>query len=76
VATGFVKAMDSDGWCGTPYPHHPHGGGGWLGGDPENPVYRAALGDKASAQINAKVAITFLGKTLGNAAISRAAELI
>ena len=43
---------------------------------PENPVYRAALGDKASAQINAKVAITFLGKILGNAAISRAAELI
>jgi hypothetical protein len=76
VAGGYAKAMDDDGWCGTPYPHHIPGTGGPLGGDPENPVYKAALGNKFSASVNAKAAITLLGKTMNNANISKAAELI
>jgi hypothetical protein len=76
VAAGFAKSMDDDGWCGTPYPHRIPGGGGPLGPDPENPVYKAALGDKFSANLNAKAAITLLGKTLNNAQISKAAEMI
>src|SRR4051812_7824147 len=47
VARGFLQSVNGDGgWCGTPYPHHIVGGGGVIGGDPENPIYRAALGDK------------------------------
>lgn len=77
VGSGFASAMEGDGWCGTPYPHHiPLGGGGGFGGDPENPVYQTGLGTKLSAQISAKAAISILGKTLNNAQISKAAELM
>jgi len=65
VSSGFYKAMDGDGYCGTPYPHHipvPIGGG--FGGDPENPVYQKALGAQVSAQINAKAALSILGQVL------------
>ena len=71
-----MKAMEDDGWCGTPYPHHIPGVGGPLGGDPENPVYKTALGNKFSANVNAKAAITLLGKILNNGNISKAAEMI
>jgi len=77
VARGFSSAMDDDGWCGTPYPHHFHFGGGVIGGgDPEGPVYRAAGLIKESAELNAKAGITLLGRVLGNKAIIEAAELI
>ncbi|HYV92865.1 MAG TPA: hypothetical protein VE978_13800 [Chitinophagales bacterium] len=76
VAKGFAGAMDDDGWCGTPYPHH-HvhaGSGGTL--DPVNPVYREALGKNFIHQIDAKAALTLLGKVLGNKRIIEAAEII
>jgi hypothetical protein len=77
VAGGFVKSMEEgDGWCGTPYPHHFPGGGGVIGGDPDNPVYRKALGTVLNARINAKAAISLLGTVLKNKEISKVAELI
>jgi hypothetical protein len=75
VATGFAKSMEDDGWCGTPYPHH-HVFGGGGGIDPSNPVYREALGKNYFHQIDAKAALTLLGKVLGNKRISEAADLI
>ena len=74
VATGFAKAMEDDGWCGTPYPHHHVFGGGGL--DPVNPVYKEALGKTFLHQIDAKAALTLLGKVMGNKRIIEAAELI
>ena len=77
VAKGFASAMEGDGFCGTPYPHHiPVSGGGGFGGDPENPVYHAGLGSELSAHMNAKAAITLLGKVLKNKSISEAAQQI
>jgi hypothetical protein len=75
VAKGFANAMEDDGWCGTPYPHHHvHGGGTTL--DSVNPVYREALGKNFTHQIEAKAALTLLGKVLDNKRITEAAELI
>ena len=74
VAKGFAGAMEDDGWCGTPYPHHHIGGGG--GFDPENPIYREAFGKAFTHQIDAKASLTLLGKVLGNKRITEAAGLI
>lgn len=64
VSSGFAAAMEGDGYCGTPYPHHIPIPGGGFGGDPENPVYQKGLGAKVSAQINAKAALSILGQVL------------
>lgn len=77
VGSGYASAMEGDGYCGTPYPHHIHVPvGGGFGGDPENPVYQAGLGKELSAHMNAKAAITLLGKVLNNKSISEAAHQI
>jgi hypothetical protein len=77
VEGGFLKAMDADDdWCCTKYPVHFNGGTGPVGPDPDNPVYRETLGKEGSAKLNAKVAITMLGKTFKNARIMEAAEMI
>ena len=66
VSGGFSKAMEEDGFCGTPYPHHiPFPSGGGSGNDPENPVYIKGLGPQASALVNAKAALSILGQVLG-----------
>lgn len=76
VTTGFAKSMEDEGWCGTPYPHHHHFTGTDGGFDTENPIYRETLGKTFSQTIDAKSALTLLGKVLGNKRISEAAELI
>lgn len=75
VAGGFQKAMDIEGdWCGTKVPGRipgvgpiPHGG---------FDIFTEALGEKVSAAMNAKAALSLLGKMLGNQKISRAVDLI
>ena len=76
VTTGFAKSMEDDGWCGTPYPHHHHFTGTGGGFDPENPIYRETLGKSFTHQIDAKAALTLLGKTMNNKRILEAADLI
>jgi hypothetical protein len=78
VAKGFVGAMDDgDGeFCGT-YPHTIHiPNGGGIGNDPENPVYRQVFGKEVSANMNAKAAITMLGKVLNNKKLIEASNQI
>ena len=78
AATGFSKAMadEGDDWCGTPYPHsYPFGPVGPV--DPDGPpIYRKALGEGLSMQIDAKIGLSLLGKLLKNDAISKIAGMI
>lgn len=77
VGSGFSKAMEGDGFCGTPYPHHFHlPVGGGTGGDPDNPVYVKGLGSQVSAQVSAKAAISVLGQVLKIQRISDLAHQI
>lgn len=77
VAAGYSKAMDADDdWCGTKWPYHFPGGGGPVGPDPDNPIYKTALGEKENARLSAKINISMLGKVLKNDEIVQAASLI
>lgn len=78
VAGGFESAMDADGdWCGTKVPHRwPGGGPGPHGPIYQNFVFDEAFGEKLSAGLDAKAALTVLGKMLKNDAISKAAQMI
>ncbi|MBG9376888.1 hypothetical protein I5907_11615 [Panacibacter sp. DH6] len=80
VGSGFEKAMfddGDDGWCGTPYPRHLPGGVVLGGGDPADPpVYRELLGEKITAQLEAKAGISMLGRLLDDKQILTAAEMI
>lgn len=73
VASGFAKAVEDDGWCGTQYPHQKVHEGGL---NQVNPVYQEVFGKNFTQQIDAKAALTLLGKVLGNKRILEAAELI
>lgn len=77
VAGGFAQAMDIDGeWCGTKVPHRIPGTGPIPHGIINNPLYSRAFGHDLTSKLDAKAAVSILGKVLNNEQLTKAADLI